>query len=406
MESKEQKTSWNLQNGKKILPYVLLFSGIFLTLSLGSFDAGEEGIRHNFFGRLGFYLSYGMFFLFGAASFLPGLFAIGLGSLRLVKDEFELTNRLFSLPVFLFCFTVTLQVTGHVSTVPFASQGGFTGQLLSAGLEFIFGSTGKILIHLVFYFYGLILLLNESPLHFLGRMIGLAGARYKEGFQSGFSKRGEGLGSLFQSAVERFQKRESDPPWFSARSAGSHSPEAIFEQMVASKRNHGKREPSELQNALQNAFGKEGRLSDLLSKTDSRPMVRSESDDLSSVRFQNQGAFRGNFEEQGRVFRFESVSSSLAEKIKEEKKFQETTSRWEILDFRTARSENHFRKETYPSSSLETEEEENEFNFSNEDSVKPAHPLAFTGDALDETEFSRNEEMGSETSEEEDEAES
>ncbi|TGK31055.1 DNA translocase FtsK [Leptospira gomenensis] len=401
MESKEQKTAWNLQNGKKILPYVLLFSGIFLTLSLGSFDAGEEGIRHNFFGRLGFYLSYGMFFLFGAASFLPGLFAIGLGSLRLVKDEFELTNRLFSLPVFLFCFTVTLQITGHVSTIPFASQGGFTGQLLSAGLEFIFGATGKILIHLVFYFYGLILLLNESPLHFLGRMVGVAGAKYKEGLQSGVSKSGEGLGALFQSAVERFQKRESDPPWFSARSTGTHSPEAIFEQMHA-PRMYGKREPSELQNALHNTFAKEGKLSELLSKTDSRPLVRSESEGFSSVRFQNQGAFRGNFEEQGRVFRFESVSSSLAEKIKEEKKFQETTSRWEILDFRTPRSETRFRmnetsskdvstvrKESFAADATETEtDEKNEFNFSNINrSVSADEVGSIRRSALDETEL-------------------
>lgn len=209
MESKpkEFKPTWNLQNGKMILPYVLLFAGIILTLSLGSFDAGERGVEYNFFGRLGYYISYGMFFMFGAASFLPGLFTIGLGSLRLVKEEFELTNRLFSIPVFLLCYTVTLQVTGHVSTIPFASQGGFVGQLLSSGLEFVFGSTGKILIHLVFYFYGLILLLNESPLHFIGRILGTAGAKYKEGFKSGFGKRGENLGSLFQSAVEKFQKK-------------------------------------------------------------------------------------------------------------------------------------------------------------------------------------------------------
>lgn len=152
MESKNVKSTWNLQNGKMVLPYVLLFAGIILILSLGSFDAGEHGVEHNFFGRLGFYLSYGMFFMFGAASFLPGFFAIGLGSLRLVKDGLELTNRLFSLPVFLLCFSVTLQITGHVSKIPFASQGGFAGQFLSSGLEFVFGTTGKILIHLIFYF--------------------------------------------------------------------------------------------------------------------------------------------------------------------------------------------------------------------------------------------------------------
>ncbi|RHX85644.1 FtsK/SpoIIIE family DNA translocase [Leptospira stimsonii] len=366
MESKDLKPAWNLQNGKKILPYVLLFSGIILTLSLGSFDAGEQGIQNNFFGRLGFYLSYGMFFMFGAASFLPGLFAIGLGSLRLVKDEFDLTNRLFSLPVFLFCFTVTLQVTGHVSTIPFASQGGFVGQLLSSGLEFIFGSTGKILIHLVFYFYGFILLLNESPLHFLGRVLGTAGAKYREGFQSGFGKGGATLGSLFQSAVEKIQKKETSPPWFASLNSGDHSPEELFQQMNSHKKSSRRIEPSPLQTALHSTFGKEGRLSDLLSKVDSGSLVSQES---SRIRFQNQGAFSGNFEEEGKVFRFQSVSSSLSEKIREEKRFQESSSSWEIIDFRTSETANPFTKkertiaivsppkkeETFPS--LEKEEE-------------------------------------------------
>ncbi|RHX86175.1 FtsK/SpoIIIE family DNA translocase [Leptospira stimsonii] len=341
MESKDLKPAWNLQNGKKILPYVLLFSGIILTLSLGSFDAGEQGIQNNFFGRLGFYLSYGMFFMFGAASFLPGLFAIGLGSLRLVKDEFDLTNRLFSLPVFLFCFTVTLQVTGHVSTIPFASQGGFVGQLLSSGLEFIFGSTGKILIHLVFYFYGFILLLNESPLHFLGRVLGTAGAKYREGFQSGFGKGRATLGSLFQFAVEKIQKKETSPPWFASLNSGDHSPEELFQQMNSHKKSSRRIEPSPLQTALHSTFGKEGRLSDLLSKVDSGSLVSKES---SRIRFQNQGAFSGNFEEEGKVFRFQTVSSSLSEKIREEKRFQESSSSWEIIDFRTSDTANAFTK--------------------------------------------------------------
>ncbi|EMJ46713.1 FtsK/SpoIIIE family DNA translocase [Leptospira santarosai] len=328
MESKNVKSTWNLQNGKMVLPYVLLFAGIILILSLGSFDAGEHGVEHNFFGRLGFYLSYGMFFMFGAASFLPGFFAIGLGSLRLVKDGLELTNRLFSLPVFLLCFSVTLQIAGHVSKIPFASQGGFAGQFLSSGLEFVFGTTGKILIHLIFYFYGLILLLNESPLHFMGRLLGTAGIRYGKGLQYGFGKSGENLGSLFQTAVEKFQRRGTSPPWFS-----THTPEQFRQETVSRKQTQGNKETSPLRDALHSTFGKEGRLSDLLSKVDVSSMVTS---GTPRIRFQNQGAFAGNFEEQGKVFRFQSVSPSLSEKIREERTFPETSSGWEIIDFRTS----------------------------------------------------------------------
>ncbi|WP_078123822.1 DNA translocase FtsK [Leptospira alexanderi] len=330
MESKDLKSTWNLQNGKMILPYVLLFAGIILTLSLGSFDAGEHGVERNFFGRLGFYISYGMFFMFGAASFLPGFFMIGLGALRLVKEGLELTNRLLSLPIFLLCFAITLQITGHVSTIPFASQGGFAGQLLSSGLEFVFGTTGKVLIHLIFYFYGLILLLNESPLHFVGRILGTAGAKYRKGLQYGFGKSGENLGSLFQSAVEKFQRRRTNLPWFSAHTI--HSPKQFQQETLPHKQTQGQKETSPLRDALHSTFGKEGRLSDLLSKVDVSSMVTSET---SRIRFQNRGAFTGNFEEQGKVFRFQSVSPSLSEKIREQKTFPETSSGWEIIDFRT-----------------------------------------------------------------------
>lgn len=99
------------------------------------------------------------------------------------------------------------------------------------------------------------------------------------------------------------------------------------------ERNLGNKQPSELQNTLHSTFGKEGKLSDFLSKVDTGPTVTSKN---SRIRFQNHGAFSGNFEEQGKVFRFESVSSSLSEKIREEKNFQKTPSRWEILDFRTS----------------------------------------------------------------------
>ncbi|WP_061222309.1 DNA translocase FtsK [Leptospira weilii] len=331
MESKDLKSTWNLQNGKMILPYVLLFAGIILILSLGSFDAGEHGVEHNFFGRLGFYISYGMFFMFGAASFLPGFFMIGLGALRLIKEGLELTNRLLSLPIFLLCFAVTLQITGHVSTIPFASQGGLAGQLLSSGLEFVFGTTGKVIIHLIFYFYGLILLLNESPLHFVGRILATAGIKYRKGLQYGFGKSGENFGSLFQSAVEKFQRKKTNLPWFSAHTT-THSPNQFQQEIGPHKQTQGQKETSTLRDALHSTFGKEGRLSDLLSKVDVSSMVTSET---SRTRFQNRGAFSGNFEEEGKVFRFQSVSPSLSEKIRGQKTFSETSSGWEIIDFRT-----------------------------------------------------------------------
>ncbi|EMK23589.1 FtsK/SpoIIIE family DNA translocase [Leptospira kirschneri] len=412
-KSKEFKSAWNLQNGKMILPYLLLFAGIILTLSLGSFDSGEHGVEYNFFGRLGYYISYGMFFMFGAASFLPGLFTIGLGSLRLVKEGFELTNRLFSIPVFLLCYTVTLQVTGHVSTIPFASQGGFVGQLLSSGLEFVFGSTGKILIHLVFYFYGLILLLNESPLHFIGRAIGAAGAKYKEGFKSGFGKRGENLGSLFQSAVEKFQRKESAPPWISTNTNDWN------DLQTKSSGNH---RSSELQNTLHSTFGKEGKLSDFLSKVDTGPTVTSKN---SRIRFQNHGAFSGNFEKQGKVFRFESVSSSLSEKIREEKNFQKATSRWEIIDFRTssfsnissekepsitlvAPSESEIKKEWNQTNLiLQSEKSQDKFSFEEKERIEQTDSELekefYEEESVDsEEDFSEEETLSSETSIEKD----
>lgn len=162
----------------------------------------------------------------------------------------------------------------------------------------------------------------------MGRILGTAGIRYGKGLQYGFGKSGENLGSLFQTAVEKFQRRGTSPPWFS-----THTPEQFRQETVSRKQTQGNKETSPLRDALHSTFGKEGRLSDLLSKVDVSSMVTS---GTPRIRFQNQGAFAGNFEEQGKVFRFQSVSPSLSEKIREDRTFPETSSGWEIIDFRTS----------------------------------------------------------------------
>ncbi|MGQ2871488.1 DNA translocase FtsK, partial [Leptospira santarosai] len=124
------------------------------------------------------------------------------------------------------------------------------------------------------------------------------------------------------------QRRGTSPPWFS-----THTPEQSRQETVSRKQTQGNKETSPLRDALHSTFGKEGRLSDLLSKVDVSSMVTS---GTPRIRFQNQGAFAGNFEEQGKVFRFQSVSPSLSEKIREERTFPETSSGWEIIDFRTS----------------------------------------------------------------------
>ncbi|PJZ23936.1 cell division protein FtsK [Leptospira hartskeerlii] len=370
MDRRDQIVGQNIaiwEKGRAALPYLLLFTGIFLTLSLGSFTIAENGVEANLFGRLGHYLSWGFMYLFGNASFVPGIMLILTGGILLAKPTQDVTNKLLTIPLFLLAVAVSLNVFGNVSTVPFASNGGVLGQALAVALEYLLGSTGRLLIHFVVYFYGILVYLNESPVHFLGRLLAQSGRDWKEqwlsGYMSGRTKKEEeiqnyepafpktksadwsqGLADMMNSIHARKQtdteiSEENVPPWF-RREVSGHS----------SERQNKVNSPANLESYIQKAKGN-SKIADLRE---------------SNVQYRNSGLLQGFFEEDRKIFQFQTASSRLVEKVygvQERKEEVSAASKkaWEILDLRSGTSTvSSFVKEEVLNVTAEVEELEEE----------------------------------------------
>ncbi|MEI1278955.1 DNA translocase FtsK 4TM domain-containing protein [Leptospira venezuelensis] len=348
MDRRDQIVGQNIaiwEKGRAALPYLLLFTGIFLTLSLGSFTIAENGVEANLFGRLGHYLSWGFLYLFGNASFVPGIMLILTGGILLAKPAQDVTNKLLTIPLFLLAVAVSLNVFGNVSTVPFASNGGVLGQALAVALEYLLGSTGRLLIHFVVYFYGILVYLNESPVHFFGRLLAQSGRDWKEqwlsGYMSGRTKKEEdipnyeptfsktksadwskGLSSMMNS-VSSWKETNTEvsednvPPWFRREVSGSSS----------EKQNQVKT-PANLESYIQKVKG------------NSKVADQRES----NVQYRNSGLLQGFFEDDRKIFQFQTASSRLVEKVygvperKEEVPVSSSKKAWEILDLRSETS--------------------------------------------------------------------
>lgn len=371
MDRRDQIVGQNIaiwEKGRAALPYLLLFTGIFLTLSLGSFTIAENGVEANLFGRLGHYLSWGFLYLFGNASFVPGIMLILTGGILLAKPAQDVTNKLLTIPLFLLAVAVSLNVFGNVSTVPFASNGGVLGQALAVALEYLLGSTGRLLIHFVVYFYGILVYLNESPVHFLGRLLAQSGRDWKEqwlsGYMSGRTKKEEeipnyepafaktkssdwskGLAGMMNSIPSWKEtntevSEENVPPWFRREVSGP-----------SAERQNSMKTPANLESYIQKAKGN-SKVSDLKE---------------SNVQYRNSGLLQGFFEDDRKVFQFQTASSRLVDKVygiqerKEEVPAASSKKAWEILDLRSETSTlPSFAKEEVLHATTEVEELEEE----------------------------------------------
>ncbi|TGL32326.1 DNA translocase FtsK [Leptospira koniambonensis] len=370
MDRKDQIIGQNIaiwEKGRAALPYLLLFTGIFLTLSLGSFTIAENGVEANLFGRLGHYLSWGFLYLFGNASFVPGIMLILTGGILLAKPAQDVTNKLLTIPLFLLAVAVSLNVFGNVSTVPFASNGGVLGQALAVALEYLLGSTGRLLIHFVVYFYGILVYLNESPVHFFGRLLAQSGRDWKEqwlsGYMSGRTKKEE----EFENYESTFAKTKSTD--WSKGLAGMMNSVSSWKETNAEVSEENvppwfRREVSGPSSEKQNPVKTTTNLESYIQKVKGNSKVADIKE--SNVQYRNSGLLQGFFEDDRKIFQFQTASSRLVEKvygIQDRKEDIIATSKkaWEILDLRSETSaQPSFVKEEVPHVVLETEKLEEE----------------------------------------------
>ncbi|PJZ70368.1 cell division protein FtsK [Leptospira perolatii] len=331
---------WTWERSRAAFPYLLLFAGIFLTLSLGSFEFSETGIKANLFGRLGHFLSWGFFYLFGNASFVPGIMLLLTGGILLAKPNQDITPKILTIPLFLLAVAVSLNVFGNPSSVPFAANGGVLGQALAVAMEYLFGATGRLLLHFVIYFYGILVFINESPLHFLGRIMnqgtisigdwknqwtaGVNQARERSNVNSGSQVNPEKLGletmSNFPKAMHMSWKENLSK--FSDTFQSS-APEAVSESEIPPwfQKSKSERRESQLESYIQSEREKSSKVTKV----------------LPSKKFVNSGLLEGFFEEERKIFRFQNAPASLVEKVHADKSedLNRKSFAWEILDLRT-----------------------------------------------------------------------
>ncbi|TGL19085.1 DNA translocase FtsK [Leptospira yanagawae] len=160
MDPKKSVWGWTLPR-KDFLPYLFVFSGVFLLLSLFSFQEGEDGSLFNWFGRLGHYIALTLFYLLGKTSFLFAGFVLLLGVLSLRNPEFDSLSKALFFPIFIIATTVSLNLLetpmGHVG-----DSGGIFGQFFSWIFSYLFGETGRVLVVFFLYLYFAVIWLEDG----------------------------------------------------------------------------------------------------------------------------------------------------------------------------------------------------------------------------------------------------
>ncbi|TGM80362.1 DNA translocase FtsK [Leptospira bouyouniensis] len=308
MDPKKSVWGWTLPR-KDFLPYLFVFSGVFLLLSLFSFQEGEDGSLFNWFGRLGHYIALTLFYLLGKASFLLAGFVLLLGVLSLRNPEFDSLSKALFFPLFLIATTVSLNLLetpmGHVG-----DSGGILGQFFSWIFSYLFGETGRVLVVFFLYLYFAVIWLEDgawsytfSTIHSVSeKLYHLMGGRKEFPHLK--------LPSFMESVVSTRRAPEADVKqknWFQVQTE-EESKEDLAHHFwnVVAKENLKNPEGTKTTSSFSSngVWDKESALSD------THKLAQSAKQNLTSVRFQNTNHFGGFFDASETVFRFQKQNGS------------------------------------------------------------------------------------------------
>lgn len=307
MDPKKSVWGWTLPR-KDFLPYLLVFSGVFLLLSLFSFQEGEDGSLFNWFGRLGHYIAFTLLYILGKSSFLLAGFVLMLGVLSLRNPDFDRLGKALFFPLFLVATTVSLNLLetplGHVG-----DSGGILGQFFSWVFSYLFGETGRILVVFFLYLYFAVIWLEDGAWSFTFDVIN----RYSNGIYRMMGGRKDlphlKLPSFLESVVSTRRGPASEirsKQWFAVQTEEETKEDIAnhFWNVVAEENRgsalpkSGYTNPSRLED--RESFGREN-----FSPT------KQNSKKTPSVRYRNTTHFEGFFDESGKVFRFQKQESKL-----------------------------------------------------------------------------------------------
>lgn len=148
---------------KEFIPYLFLFFGVFCLFSLLSFSPQDEMGSGNWFGRLGHYFAYGVFFLLGKAGYLIGLGLVGMGIYIFKKPDLDILGKILQLPLLILSVSLALgfltEGKGEIG-----AGGGILGEFLGMGLDFAIGGTGKAILTSFLFAYSVFAIINDESL--------------------------------------------------------------------------------------------------------------------------------------------------------------------------------------------------------------------------------------------------
>ncbi|XDD47784.1 DNA translocase FtsK [Leptospira sp. WS39.C2] len=328
MDPKKSVWGWTLPR-KDFLPYLFVFSGVFLLLSLFSFQEGEDGSLFNWFGRLGHYIALTLFYLLGKTSFLLAGFVLLLGVLSLRNPDFDALSKALFFPIFLIATTVSLNLLetpmGHVG-----DSGGILGQFFSWIFSYLFGETGRVLVVFFLYLYFAVIWLEDgawsytfSTIHSASeKLYHLMGGR-KELPHFKLPSFMESVVSTRRAPVSEVRQKD----WFQIQTEGESKEDLAhhFWNVVANEK--GKEFQAEKH------FPSPSRLSDEdgFTQVRNRETQVQEKPKSQTVVFQNTKSFEGFFDASGNVFRFQKQRSSV---ISDSKKVSNSNPKLQLIDKR------------------------------------------------------------------------
>ena len=143
-------------------PYTFLGISIFSFFSLLSFQDLDPSTYQNLFGRLGHLFSYALYLLFGRAAFVLPILCALFGVISFWRKNADISNFLFSIPVIILAISVFASVF-ETNITSLKDGGGFVGLKFSFALEFIFGSSGRFILSLAIFIFGVLLFMREVP---------------------------------------------------------------------------------------------------------------------------------------------------------------------------------------------------------------------------------------------------
>jgi len=332
---------------KEFIPYLLLFAGVFCLFSLLSFQEADLDGALNWFGKLGFYFSYGVFFLLGKAGFLLAIGLLALGAAVFRNKELDVLGKLLLLPLLILSVSIALGfLTEDAGKV--GDAGGLMGMAMGKVLDFTIGATGKAILTAFLFTYSLFVILKDENLATTrDKLI----ARLKK-FNSMISGKSNqklplnwmDLKSLFQAPLFgdqnlAYSKGSSEEaplaPWELEEITKKKNSRPFFlEQKRTVEEGHSSFAADKKPNAIREMFFGTNNKSPNTDNSNPSAVNAAPAETKRKVypRYKNTDYYIGNFEE-NRIYKFHGMNHELKRKLSETK--DSSSLGFKILDYRT-----------------------------------------------------------------------